>query len=362
VKSFFTLSPTAASSKSELAAFHRQLTPFTALLLVNLGSPEAPTVPAVRRYLRQFLTDPRVVELPRWLWRVILELAILPRRPKESAAKYSAIWQEGGSPLLNGTAQLAKALQQVLGSDGPRVAWAMRYGKPSVASVLDQLGAEGLRRLLVVPLYPHYCAATTASVFDAVTEALRSWRDIPEVRFVRNWHDHPLWVGRVAQTIRESWTSNGEPEQLLFSFHGMPQKSLLAGDPYHCECHKSARLIAEALGIPRQKWQVTFQSRFGPSQWLQPYTQDTLESLARSGVKRVAVVCPGFVIDCLETLEEIAQECRSAFLAAGGTSFQYIPCLNADPEWARDFAAILTPHLAGWPSCSSITWPGESDE
>lgn len=337
------------ANETQCRAFHEQLKYTTAVLLVNLGSPDAPTPAATRRYLREFLTDRRVIELPSWLWRPILELAILPRRPKASAAKYAKIWTAEGSPLTVATKRLAEALAHHWGEQGPLVRWAMRYGNPNVREVLAALQEEGVRRLLVVPLYPQYCASTTASVFDAVVATLQKWRDLPELRFIRNWHDHPLWVGRVAATIRRAWEVSGEPEQLLFSFHGMPKKTLFAGDPYHCECQKSARLIAEALGLPRERWQVTFQSRFGPAEWLQPYTQERLEELARSGVKRVAVVCPGFVADCLETLEEIGIECREAFLAAGGEHFTYIPCLNDDAEWVRDFASILSDHLHGWP-------------
>jgi ferrochelatase len=352
-----TMQLTERSDPAECRRFHERITLHTAVLLVNLGSPDAPTPAATRRYLREFLTDPRVIELPRWLWRPILELAILPRRPKASAAKYAQIWTEAGSPLTVATRQLAEGLQALWGESGPLVRWAMRYGNPNVRDELVSLQQAGVRRLLVVPLYPQYCASTTGSVFDAVTRVLQRWRDVPEVRFVRHWHDHPVWVERVAATLRRVFDQDGEPEQLLFSFHGMPLKTLYAGDPYHCECQKSARLIAEALRLPRERWQVTFQSRFGPAKWLQPYTQETLEQLARSGVKRVAVVCPGFVADCLETLEEIAIECREAFLAAGGEHFTYVPCLNADPEWILDFATILTPHLSGWPMHTRVEFP-----
>ncbi len=334
------------------AAFRHDQPQRTAVLLVNLGTPAAPTQQAVRPYLREFLTDRRVIELPAWLWRVILELAILPRRPKVTAEKYASIWLPEGSPLAVYTARLAEKLQALWGKEGPMVRWAMRYGEPSVSATLRQLREQGLRRLLVVPLYPQYCASTTASVFDAVVRELMQWRDVPELRFVRHWHDHPRWTARLAHSIRTHWQTHGEPEMLLFSFHGMPKKTLLAGDPYHCECHKSARLIAEALALPNERYRVTFQSRFGPAEWLQPYTEPTLKELAQQGVKRVAVVCPGFVTDCLETLEEIAVEAKTAFLDAGGESFQYIPCLNDDPEWVADLAAILQPHLHGWPAVS----------
>ncbi|MCX7946040.1 MAG: ferrochelatase [Hydrogenophilus sp.] len=333
-----------------MTLFRHDTSQRTAILLVNLGTPDHPTPAAVRRYLRQFLTDPRVVDLPPLLWRPLLELFILPRRGRQSAAKYAAIWSEAGSPLAVTTAQLARQLIEHFPTPAPEIDYAMRYGQPAIPNRLQQLRARGLRRLLLVPLYPQYCSATTASVFDAVVAELSRWRDLPEIRFLRSFHDHPRWIARVAATIEEAFRHEGVPEILLFTFHGMPQKSLLAGDPYHCECHKSARLIAEALSLPSARWQLSFQSRFGAGKWLQPSTEQTLLALARKGIKHIAVVAPGFLVDCLETLHEIAIEYRHLFLTAGGTRFTYIPCLNADPQWAADLAAILQPHLSGWPS------------
>lgn len=329
----------------------------TGVLLVNLGTPAAPTPEAVRPFLREFLSDPRVIELPRWLWQTILHLFILPRRPKANAQKYASIWLDEGSPLEVYTERLTHALESHWTERGrePLVRWAMRYGEPSVAKVLARMKEEGLRRLLVVPLYPQYCASTTASVFDAVAAELMRWRDVPELRLVRHWHDDPRYIEALAQTLETHWAQHGRPDKLILSFHGMPRRTLELGDPYHCECHKTARLVAERLRLAPDQWLVTFQSRFGRARWLEPYTQPTLERLAREGVARVDVLCPGFATDCLETLEEIGMECRTAFLEAGGKQFHYVPCLNDSPFWVERFAALLEDHLGHWPDRTPST-------
>jgi ferrochelatase len=324
----------------------------TAVLLVNLGTPEAPEAPAVRRYLAEFLSDPRVVEIPGWLWKPILHGIILRTRPAKSAAKYASIWTPDGSPLKVWTEKQAKLLLGSLGESGHRllVRHAMRYGSPSIAGELDALKAAGATRILVLPLYPQYSGTTTASVVDAVAQWARRTRHLPELRFVNRFHDDPLYIEALAQRLLAHWQQHGQPERLVLSFHGVPRRTLTLGDPYHCECLKTARLLGERLGLPAAKLLVTFQSRFGRAEWLQPYTEPTLQALAKEGVRRVDVACPGFVSDCLETLEEIAQECRDAFLAAGGSEFHYVPCLNDDARWIAALATIAQNHLAGWPT------------
>lgn len=329
---------------------HGQAT-YTGVLLVNLGTPEAPTAPALRRYLKQFLSDPRVVELPRLLWWPILNGIILNTRPAKSAKKYAAIWTDEGSPLKFHTERQAKLLQGYLGHAGVtdvKVGWAMRYGQPSIADALQKLRFAGCTRILIVPLYPQYAASTTASVCDDVARAMLSWRNLPELRFVRNFHDHPDYIGALAASVREHWQSHGRPDKLVMSFHGLPKKSLDLGDPYFCECHATGRRLAEALELTEKDWMLTFQSRFGAAQWLQPYTQPTLEALAESGLRRVDVICPGFVSDCLETLEEIALENRAAFIAKGGKEFHYLPCLNERPDWIHGLSHIVRTHLGDW--------------
>ncbi|MBA2723024.1 MAG: ferrochelatase, partial [Methylibium sp.] len=312
-----------------------------AVLLVNLGTPDAPTAPALRRYLAEFLSDPRVVEIPRALWWLILHGVILRVRPRKSAAKYASIWTDEGSPLAVWTAKQATLLAGYLGERGTPVLvrHAMRYGQPSVASRLDALKAEGATRILVLPLYPQYAAATTASVFDAVYAWAARVRRVPELRFVNHYHDDDGYIAALARRIEGHWQTHGRPERLVLSFHGVPERTLQLGDPYHCECQKTARLLRERLSLAPEQVLVTFQSRFGRARWLQPYTEPTLVALARSGVQRVDVACPGFTSDCLETLEEIAQEARHAFLEAGGREFQYIACLNDQHEWIAALGA-----------------------
>ncbi len=322
----------------------------TAVLLVNLGTPDAPTPAALRRYLAEFLSDPRVVEIPRVLWWLILHGIILRTRPAKSAAKYASVWLPEGSPLAVWTARQATLLAGYLGERGHRVTVlpAMRYGNPSVASVMDKLREEGVTRVLVLPLYPQYAAATTASVSDAVLSWAVAARRLPELRFVGEYHDDPAYIGALAERVTEHWRVNGRGEKLVLSFHGVPQRSLLLGDPYHCQCHKTARLLGERLGLSKDELVVTFQSRFGKAKWLEPYTEPTLCELAAQGVKRVDVMCPGFAADCLETLEEINQEAREAFLHAGGSHFEYIPCLNDQPSWIRALVGVAERHLQGW--------------
>jgi ferrochelatase len=328
--------------------------PKTGVLLVNLGTPDEPTAPALRRYLREFLSDPRVVEMPRVVWLPLLHGVILNVRPAKSAAKYASVWMPEGSPLAVWTKKQSLLLQGYLGERGLSaehlvVRHAMRYGNPSVASVLDELHAMNATRILVVPLYPQYAAATTASVNDAVMAWMLKQRRQPELRFVNRYHDDAGYIDALAKSVLAHWQINGRGSKLVMSFHGVPERSLRLGDPYHCECHKTGRLLAERLGLQKDQWQVTFQSRFGKAKWLEPYTEPTLIALAQQGLKSVDVICPGFVGDCLETLEEISQEARDAFVAAGGQTFNYIPCLNDRHEWIAALSAIVQQHLQGWP-------------
>jgi ferrochelatase len=324
----------------------------TAVLWCNLGSPDEPTASALRPYLADFLGDPRVVEIPRALWALILHGIILRTRPAKSAAKYAGIWTPEGSPLKVWTKKQATLLAGWLGEHGHRVTVrdAMRYGRPSIAAQLDALKAEGTTRVLVLQAYPQYSATTTASVVDAVHAWSARIRKLPEFRFVNHYHDEPLYIDALARSVTRHWRQNGRPDQLLMSFHGIPERNVRLGDPYQRQCLVTASLLARQLELEPAQYRVTFQSRFGRAKWLEPYTEPTLRELGAAGVSRVDVMCPGFPADCLETLEEIAMEGRDAFLQAGGKEFHYIPCLNDSPAWITALAAIAESHLAGWPT------------
>jgi len=324
----------------------------TAVLYCNLGTPDSPTTADVRRFLAEFLADPRVVEVPRLLWLIILHGIILRFRPAKSAAKYASIWTQDGSPLKIWTEKQAKLLQGWLAQRGHdvQVRYAMRYGSTSIASQLDALKAAGTTRVLILPAYPQYSATTTASLFDAVYQWAGRTRSIPELRFVNHYHDDPRYIAALAGRVQRYWSGNGRPDVLLMSFHGVPERTLHLGDPYHCECCKTARLLAEHLGLSQQQYKLSFQSRLGRAKWLQPYTEPTLMAMGQSGVRRVDVICPAFTCDCLETLEEINMEGRRAFLHAGGKEFHYIDCLNDDPVWITALCGITEQHLGGWPS------------
>lgn len=327
----------------------------TAILLINLGTPAAPTAAAVRRYLREFLSDRRVVEIPRFLWWPILNGIILNVRPKKSAEKYAAIWTREGSPLKVHTERQVKLLRGLLGQAGHtvHVDYAMRYGEPSIPSALTRLNAAGFARILLLPLYPQYSASTTATAFDAAFAWTASVRNQPELRTLRSFPDDPGYIDALAASVREHWMKHGLPDssyRLLMSFHGIPRKSVDLGDPYRNECLTTARLLAQALNLDANSHVVCFQSRFGRAQWLQPYTSATLEELGRQGVQRVDILCPGFPSDCLETQEEIAIEGKSTFLAAGGKEYLYIPCLNERDDWIRVLERLALQHLQGWPT------------
>ncbi|MEO5737233.1 MAG: ferrochelatase [Variovorax sp.] len=323
-----------------------------AVLWCNLGSPDEPTARAVRPYLSQFLHDHRVVEIPRALWCLILHGIILRTRPARSAAKYASVWLPEGSPLKVWTHRQAVLLSGWLGERGHRVTVrdAMRYASPSIGSQLDALKAEGVTRVLVLRAYPQYSATTTASVIDAVNDWTRRLRRLPELRFVNQYHDEPLYIEALAQSVLAHWQHHGGPDQLVMSFHGIPARNIQLGDPYQAQCLETARLLAERLQLSPDQHRVTFQSRFGRATWLEPYTEPTLRLLGASGTGRVDVICPGFPADCLETLEEIAMEGRDAFLQAGGKEFHYIPALNDSPAWITALCAVAERNLAGWPT------------
>ncbi len=317
------------------------------VLLVNLGTPDSPTTEDVRRYLAEFLSDTRVVETPRLLWWFILNGIILRTRPKRSAEAYASVWTDEGSPLMQVSQLQVEALQRQLDAvmgQPVKVALAMRYGNPSIATGLDQLRQANANRLLVLPLYPQYCAATTASIFDAVTTELQRWRRIPELRFINRYQDHPAYIRALADSVRTTWEQRAQPERLLISFHGIPQDYADAGDPYPGECHTTASLLAAELGLADDRWAMSFQSRMGRKEWIKPYTDKTLKAWGKEGVKSVQVICPGFAADCLETLEEIAVENRDYFLKAGGESYHYIPALNASADHMNLMAALVQLH------------------
>lgn len=323
----------------------------TGVLMVNLGTPDAPDRSSVRRYLKEFLWDHRVVEVPRLAWWFVLNFVILNTRPSRSAKAYAKVWTEQGSPLLDISIKQAKALEKALAADGGapyKVALGMRYGNPSIKDAMKELRNAGVTRVLVLPMYPQYSATTTASIFDAVTAELRNWRWIPELRFINHYHDNPDYIEALAKSVRQHQAAKGTAEKLVLSFHGIPQEYFEKGDPYFCECQKTGRLLAESLGLSNEQWQLTFQSRLGPKQWLQPYTDKTLEQLGEQGTKSVQVICPGFSADCLETLEEIAMENCDIFKEAGGESYEYIPCLNDNPEHIELLSKLVRQHTQGW--------------
>lgn len=324
------------SFKGQTEYDHKGDAPRTGVLLNNLGTPDEPTPAALRRYLKEFLSDPRVVEIPRILWLMILYLFILPFRSKSSAKLYQQVWTEAGSPLMDITLRQAQALQEKLdqayGKDQVPVVTGMRYGNPSIASALQQFTQWNVRNIIVLPLYPQYCGATVGSTFDAVTAELRSYRWVPELKFISGYHHNKRYINAITDSIKKHIKQHGEPDKLIISFHGTPEFYLKKGDPYFCFCSQTTRLVKEKLDLEDDKVIQTFQSRFGKATWLQPYTDETLKGLPAKGVKNVAIICPGFAADCLETIEEIESENRAYFMQAGGEKFDYIPCLNDDDD------------------------------
>lgn len=321
----------------------------TGVLFINLGTPDAPTPAAIRRYLAEFLSDPRVIEIPPLLWQPILRLFVLPRRPRALAPRYQEIWWKEGAPLLVATRSQAEGVQRELAARGISIhaEVGMRYGNPSIASAMDALRDRGCERILVVPLYPQYAASTTATAVDKVASYAARRRNQPELRFIKRYPDDPGYIEALAASVRAHWQQHGKPERLLLSFHGIPKVTVEKGDPYHRDCMDTVRALRQALGEDGVRVHHSFQSRFGAQEWLQPYTEPTLREWARSGVGSVDVMCPGFLADCLETLEEIQIECRDAFLEEGGQTFRYIPCLNGDSQWVRGLADIVQRNLFG---------------
>ena len=341
---------------SQPSASHR-----VAVLLINLGTPDAPKPRAVRRYLAQFLSDPRVVEIPALAWQIILRLLILPLRGRRSARKYASIWMPEGSPLRVHTEKLTEALRLFLAEHGYHVLvdFAMRYGVPGIPAMLNQLKLAGAERVLLVPLYPQYSSSTTATAFDDAFAALRRMRNQPEIRTIRQYADFPGYIDALAAQVKDYWAAHGRPDfvsgdRLVLSFHGVPKRTLDLGDPYHEHCQKTAALLIQALGLSEIECRVTFQSRFGSAEWLQPYTAPTLKELGAAGVQRVDVFCPGFTADCLETLEEIGIEARDEFRHAGGKVFHRIPCLNASDAWIKGLAELVALNLQGWPALAPL--------
>lgn len=324
------------------------------IVLTNLGTPDAPTARALRRYLGEFLSDPRVVEMPRWLWKIILHGIILRFRPRKAAHNYQQIWTLSGSPLLNIAQQQRDAIETYLNQHFPvKIELGMRYGTPSIAQALENLKKAGCEKILILPLYPQYASATVGSTFDAVSKTFQKWRWIPQLRFISNYHDWDLYISALVESIKENWQINGKTQKLLFSFHGIPKRTFLAGDPYFCHCQKTARLVAEQLGLKKEEYLVTFQSRFGREEWLQPYTDKILEQLPKNGISSVSIICPGFSADCLETLEEIDQQNRQLFLNHGGKIFHYIPALNDQKNHIHALSQLILHHLQGWEHTSN---------
>lgn len=317
----------------------------TGVLLVNLGSPEAPTAKSVRRFLRDFLWDRRVVNLPRPVWWVVLHFFVLPFRPRRSALAYRKIWDIKGSPLIFLTRQLTGKIASRLQAKGVITDYAMRYGEPQVGSRLAAFKAQGMEKLIVLPLYPQYSSTTTASVYDAAVSELNGWFHLPDLHFISDYHRHPRYIAAVAESIRQSWREHGKNDLLLMSFHGLPEVLTRWGDPYFYHCRETAELIAKQLSLGENEWRMVFQSRFGKAEWLKPYCLETLQGLPAQGIKKVDVVCPGFAVDCLETLEEIAMENKAVFINAGGSVYHYIPALNDSEAHADALAGIIDSRL-----------------
>ena len=332
--------------------------PRIGILLINLGTPDAPTAAALKPYLREFLSDRRVVEIPRSIWWPILNLIILRIRPRKSAAKYAAIWSTEGSPLLVHTQRQAKLLRGYLGDRlGDRIVvdFGMRYGRPRIADALDRLRAQGCDRILSIPLYPQYAASASGTANDAVMHALLRMRNQPALHTIRCFHDDPGYIGALAASVRDHWQTCGRGDVLVMSFHGVPRFTLDKGDPYHCHCQKTGRLLAEALGLAPERYRIAFQSRFGRAEWLKPYTVDVLSDLGRKGTSSVDVICPGFVADCLETLEEIAMEGKATFVSAGGGEYRYIAALNERHDWIAALAQRVEREISAWATDSAPT-------
>jgi len=322
----------------------------TGVLITNLGTPDAPTANAIRPYLKEFLSDQRVIEIPKFIWQIILRLIILQIRPRRVAKNYKKIWTEKDSPLLHMSKKQVHLVEEKLKKDFPNTVFilAMRYGNPSIKNALLSLQKKQVRRLLVFPLYPQYCAVTTASTFDAVSNVLKNFRWIPELRFINQYFEEELFVSAIGNSIHKAWEERGKPEKIIFSYHGIPKKYLMEGDPYHCYCLKTTRLVREYLNLKEEDVITTFQSRFGSQEWLQPYTDVTLKELPSNGIKNIHILSPGFSADCLETLEELKEENKEYFMKAGGLSYHYISCLNDNSQHIEMMSKLIRQHTQGW--------------
>tara|TARA_B100001121_G_scaffold284496_1_gene279494 strand:+ start:578 stop:1600 length:1023 start_codon:yes stop_codon:yes gene_type:complete len=320
------------------------------ILITNLGTPDAPEKQELKVYLNQFLSDPRVIELPKILWQILLKLVILQIRPAKSAEAYKKIWTKNGSPLLDISKRQLEKIKKSLSVSHPNMIFeiGMRYGNPSIPSALEKLQKQKVRKLLILPMYPQYCAATTGSTFDEVTNTLQKWRWIPELRFINQYFEEEKYIQVLSNSIRSFWNKNSKPQKIIFSFHGIPKRYLLNGDPYHCFCLKTTRLVKENMGLKDEEIMTTFQSRFGKAEWLQPYTSETLKELPKKGVKNIHIISPGFSSDCLETLEELEEENREYFMESGGEKYKYIPCLNDDDEHIDVFVNLIKKNIQGW--------------
>ena len=322
----------------------------TGVLITNLGTPDAPDAKSVRKYLNQFLSDPRVIEIPKFLWQIILKGIILQIRPRKSAANYKKIWTDNGSPLLDISKKQIEGVKKIILAKYPNIEFAlgMRYGNPSIESALKDLQNRQVRRLLVLPLYPQYCAATTGSTFDEVTNILQKWRWIPELRFINQYFEEEEYIDALVTTIKNFWNKHEKPQKIIFSYHCIPKKYLINGDPYHCFCLKTTRLVKEKMNLKDEEIITTFQSRFGRAEWLKPYTAETLKELPGQGVKDIHIISPGFSADCLETLEELEEENREYFINSGGEKYKYIPCLNDNEKHLKFISHLIIKHTQGW--------------
>ena len=320
------------------------------ILITNLGTPDAPEKKELKVYLNQFLSDPRVIELPKILWQILLKLVILQIRPAKSAEAYKKIWTKDGSPLLDISKRQLDKIKSSLSVLYPNMIFevGMRYGNPSIPNALNNLQKQNVRKLLVFPMYPQYCAATTGSTFDEVTNTLQKWRWIPELRFINQYYEDEKYIQALTNSIKSFWDKYSKPQKIIFSFHGIPKRYLLNGDPYHCFCLKTTRLVKENMGLNDDEIMTTFQSRFGKAEWLQPYTSETLKELPKRGIKDVHIISPGFSSDCLETLEELEEENREYFMESGGEKYKYIPCLNDDDEHIDVFVNLIKKNIQGW--------------
>ena len=324
--------------------------PKIGILLTNLGTPDEPTAKSLKVYLKEFLSDTRVIETPKWIWWLILNGIILNIRPAKSAKLYKSIWAEGGSPLMVNARKQLQLTEKRFKDSHPHLVFdlGMRYGNPSIKNALNNLRKQNCDKIIIFPLYPQYCAATTGSTFDAVAKEFLNWRWVPSLRFISNYHTNDQYINALCNSIKEYWEKNSKPKKLIFSYHGVPKKYLDKGDPYHCFCHRTTRLVREKMNLDEDLCLTTFQSRFGPAEWLQPYTDKTIEKFAKDGVDNIQIISPAFSSDCLETIEELNGENREIFMDNGGKKFGYIPCLNDKKDHIDMIETLIKSEINGW--------------